>query len=109
MSDERSSKTKLRWRRAKEVASALNISTRSAWVNLKTLEEHGLIPPIVEGIEEACDIARSLIAEPRNLDFRANANDVKLMLWAFDKIGDLDRIMAAYRKAMMVVNDDGST
>lgn len=101
--DKRSTSTKARWEKSRLVAAALDISIKASWISLKTLEENGLVEPICEGITEAISIARGMIVEPRNRDFRANAQDVKLMLWAFDKIGDLGRIKIAYKKAMRVV------
>lgn len=103
MGDDRGPKIRARWARARQVAEALDIGVKAAWISLNTLDANGLIEPVIEGIEEAISIAREHIAEPKNRDFKANAQDVKLMLWAFDKIGDLERIKIAYQKAMKVI------
>ncbi len=103
MSDKRSSNTKARWGRARSVAEKLGIGVKAAWISLSDLEDNGLVEPIMAGIDDAIDLAKEHISEPRNRDFKAKAQDVKLMLWAFDKIGDIDRIKAAYAKAMVVI------
>ena len=103
MIDERGSKAKARWNRARVVAEVLDIGIKVAWMNLKALEDAQLVGPLSEKIPAAMELAREIIVQPRNIDFKAKAQDVKLMLWAFDKIGDLDRIEAAYKKAMIVI------
>ena len=100
--DNRSGTAKDRWQRARDVAEVLDIGVKTAWMSLRILEKHDLVDPICAGIIEARELAQDLLVQPRDRDFRANANDVKLMLWAFDKIGDLERVKMAYKKAMMV-------
>ena len=101
--DERSSKTKARWGDARKVADALGIGIKSAWMNIGALEKVELVGPVIEGIDEAIELAKEIIVQPRNIDFKAKAQDVKLMLWVFDKIGDVNRIESAFKKAMVVI------
>ena len=103
MSDDRGTKARARWDRARVVAEVLGIGVKVAWVNLKALEDAELVGPISEKIPEAIELAQEIIVQPRNIDFRAKAQDVKLILWAFDKIGDVERIKIAYAKAMTVI------
>ena len=96
-----------RWQRARDVAEVLGVKTMTAWSCLKELEREDLVEPILEGIKEAVEIGAG-IAQQRDgklqNNMQRNASDVKLMLWAFDKIGDLERIRVAYRKALDVVS-----
>ena len=103
MSDDRSVKAKARWSNARKIADAMVISVTTAWINLGALEKAELIDPIIEGIDEAIELAQEIIVQPRNIDFKSKAEDVKLMLWVFDKIGDVKRIEAAFKKAMVVI------
>lgn len=101
-------KTKIqqRWQTARDVAAALGIKTKDAWRLLKKLQYNELVDPILEGVPEALELGRDIADEEcgkRPSSMQRNAGDVKLMLWAFDKIGDLERIKVAYRKALQVV------
>lgn len=100
-------KTKIqkRWDTAREVASKLGIKPKAAWKLLKKLEFHELLESILDGVDEAIELGYELAEEskPKQSSLQRNASDVKLMLWAFDKIGDIERIKVAYRKALKVV------
>ncbi len=87
-----------------------------AYNGLDQLEKAGLIEAILNNQEAAVQQALALrwygyngeIAEetPKQKKLRQKASDVKLMLWAIDKIGDIELAKKAFNKAINFLEDD---
>lgn len=112
---------KERWALAAQVGKAMGISKHIAFNGLTTLKEHDLIEGILIGNKETIETAKRLswydynkpTREDRKTDesMQSRAGDVKIMLWAIDKIGTLDGARRAFKAAMYALEkeppDDG--
>jgi hypothetical protein len=106
---------KERWALAAQVGKAMGISKHIAFNGLPTLKEHDLIERILIGDKEAIEKAKRLswydynkptkIQQPDE-KMQSRAADVKIMLWAIDKIGTLDGARRAFDAAMHALKED---
>ena len=107
---------KERWILASQVGKAMGISKHIAFNGLSTLKKHDLIERILIGDKEAIETAKRLswydYNKPRQQDrkedkqMQSRAADVKIMLWAIDKIGTLDGARRAFDAAMHALKED---
>jgi hypothetical protein len=105
-----------RWKLCEMLAEKLTISKGEVYNFLSVLNERGLVQRILEGDEEAIAEARKLDRygkQDRNGDafpipqtaLEAQANDLRLMLWAVNKIGDKERAKIAFDAVMKALKD----
>ncbi len=104
-----------RWGLADKVGKALKIPKHVAFPGISILEDAGILHDVIAGNQEAIVKAYTfswygfngepIDESPKQKKLRNMAGDVKLMLWAIDKIGDIDLAKKAFDKALKALED----
>lgn len=96
-----------RWRLADEIGNLLKVPNGLVWRKLKQFDSN-LIERIKGGDKEAVIEAKQILypkEERENVDTITVAAATRLMLWAFDKIGEPDLIHRAYKIACQTLEN----